>query len=114
MKKLTKSLKQQPKGEADRRLQTMTTIIVTLAAERFGMEEKTKVKAPHTMNNREAKISQIRNLDEPSNRQHVSTALCLNPTIPALTCPIGPDLPGRPTYLTSYLTYLSVQPAGPI
>ncbi|KAJ8348797.1 hypothetical protein SKAU_G00273860 [Synaphobranchus kaupii] len=48
------------KGEADRRLQTMTTIIVSLAAERFGLEEKRTAKLPYTMNNRASKIHQLR------------------------------------------------------
>lgn len=48
------------KGEADRRLQTMTTIIISLAAERFGLEEKRTAKLPYTMNNRASKIHQLR------------------------------------------------------
>lgn len=48
------------KGDADRRLQTMTTIIISLAAERFGLEEKKAVNLPYIMNNRANKIHQLR------------------------------------------------------
>ncbi|XP_067284127.1 uncharacterized protein [Pseudorasbora parva] len=48
------------KGDADRRLLTMTTIIISLAAERFGLEEKKVVNLPYTMNNRAHKIHQLR------------------------------------------------------
>ncbi|XP_056097411.1 uncharacterized protein LOC130076370 [Rhinichthys klamathensis goyatoka] len=48
------------KGRADRRLKTMTTIIISLAAERFGLEEKRAAKPPYTMNNRASKIHQLR------------------------------------------------------
>ncbi|KAK0148843.1 hypothetical protein N1851_010754 [Merluccius polli] len=48
------------KGDADRRLQTMTTIIISLAAERFGLEEKKAANVPYTMNNRANKIHQLR------------------------------------------------------
>jgi len=36
------------KGEADRRFQSMTTSIVSLAAERFGLEERSAAKHPFT------------------------------------------------------------------
>ncbi|XP_061878077.1 uncharacterized protein LOC133630482 [Entelurus aequoreus] len=48
------------KGEADRRLKTMTTVIISLAAERFGFEEKRAAKPPYIMNNRASKIQQLR------------------------------------------------------
>lgn len=48
------------KGRADRRLKMMTTIITSLAAERFGLEEKRAAKPPYTMNNRASKIHQLR------------------------------------------------------
>lgn len=48
------------KGDVDRRLQTMTTIIVSLAVERFGTLEKRTERTPFTMNQRAAKIHQIR------------------------------------------------------
>ncbi|KAL7880375.1 hypothetical protein SRHO_G00026290 [Serrasalmus rhombeus] len=38
----------------------MTTIIVSLAAERFGLEEKRAGNLPYTMNNRANKIHQLR------------------------------------------------------
>ena len=38
----------------------MTNIIVSLAAERFGLEEKKAAKAPYTMNNRATKILQLK------------------------------------------------------
>ncbi|GAA6109066.1 uncharacterized protein LOC109140823 [Tachysurus ichikawai] len=40
------------KGDAERRLQTMTAIIVRLAVERFGVEEGRGVKKPYTKNQR--------------------------------------------------------------
>ena len=46
--------------EADRCIQSMTAIMVSLAAERFGLEEKRAVKLPYTMNNRVSKIHQLR------------------------------------------------------
>ncbi|KAJ8014696.1 hypothetical protein DPEC_G00018330 [Dallia pectoralis] len=48
------------KGDADRRLQGMTNIIISLAAERFGVEEKKAVNRPYIMNNRANKIHQLR------------------------------------------------------
>ncbi|KAL7833617.1 hypothetical protein AOLI_G00285770 [Acnodon oligacanthus] len=47
-------------GDADQRLQNMTTIIISLAAERFGLEEKRTGNLPYTMNNRSKKIHQLR------------------------------------------------------
>ncbi|KAK7901244.1 hypothetical protein WMY93_018013 [Mugilogobius chulae] len=47
------------KGDVDKRLQTMTTVVMTLAAERFGTEEK-QVKQPYVKNNRATKIHNIR------------------------------------------------------
>jgi len=47
------------KGEADRCLQLMITII-SLAAERFGLKEKNAAKRPYTMNNRASNIQQLR------------------------------------------------------
>lgn len=38
----------------------MTTIIISLAAERFGLEEKRAVNLPCPMNNRANKIHQLR------------------------------------------------------
>ncbi|KAL7856411.1 hypothetical protein AOLI_G00200150 [Acnodon oligacanthus] len=46
------------KGDADQRLQNMTTIIISLAAERFGLEEKRTGNLPYTMINRSKKIHQ--------------------------------------------------------
>ena len=48
------------RGDVDRRLQTMTTIIVTFGTERFGVEEGRPVRSKHTMNRREGKIHQLR------------------------------------------------------
>ncbi|XP_061733213.1 uncharacterized protein LOC133536595 [Nerophis ophidion] len=48
------------KGDADRRLKTMTTIIISLAVESFGLEEKRAAKPPYIMNNRVSKIHQLR------------------------------------------------------
>ncbi|KAL7891878.1 hypothetical protein AOLI_G00013540 [Acnodon oligacanthus] len=53
-------LKAIAKGDADQRLQNMTTIIISLAAERFGLEEKRSGNLPYTMNNRSKKIHQLR------------------------------------------------------
>ncbi|XP_053332775.1 uncharacterized protein LOC128506382 [Clarias gariepinus] len=48
------------KGEADRKLQVMTTIIVSIAAERFGEEEKRSSGTSYIKNQRAAKIHDIR------------------------------------------------------
>lgn len=48
------------KGDADQLLQTMTTIIVSLATERFGLEEKGAVKHLYIKINRAVKIYQLR------------------------------------------------------
>ncbi|KAL7876168.1 hypothetical protein AOLI_G00111310 [Acnodon oligacanthus] len=48
------------KSDADQRLQNMTTIIISLAAERFGLEEKRTGNLPYTKNNRSKKIHQLR------------------------------------------------------
>ncbi|CAJ1076456.1 uncharacterized protein LOC119779116 [Xyrichtys novacula] len=48
------------KGEVNRRLEIMTTIIISLAAERFGLEEKKATKLPYTKSNRANKIHQLR------------------------------------------------------
>ncbi len=48
------------KEDVDRRLQTMTPIIVSLAVERFGAVERRTERTPFTMNQRAAKIHRIR------------------------------------------------------
>lgn len=48
------------KGEADRKLQALTTIIVSIAAERFGEEEKKTVTTTYSKNQRAVKIHNIR------------------------------------------------------
>lgn len=49
------------KGNAESRLQTMTTIIGSYASERFGRIEKGKIKhTPYTMNRRATKIHHLR------------------------------------------------------
>ena len=55
-----KVLEATAKGDVDRRLQTMTAIIVTMAVERFGVEEGRGVKRPYTKNQRAVKIHNIR------------------------------------------------------
>lgn len=48
------------KGEADRKLQAMTTIIVSIAAERFGEEEKKSSGTTYSKNQRAVRIHNIR------------------------------------------------------
>ncbi|KAL4008901.1 hypothetical protein ACER0C_002753 [Sarotherodon galilaeus] len=48
------------KRDADSRLKTMTTIIVSYASERFGLTEKCNNKTPYTMNRRAMKIHRLR------------------------------------------------------
>ncbi|GAA6093734.1 uncharacterized protein LOC111230470 [Tachysurus ichikawai] len=55
-----KVLEATAKGDAERRLQTMTAIIVRLAVERFGVEEGRGVKKPYTKKQRAVKIHNIR------------------------------------------------------
>ena len=54
-----KVLEASVKGNVDWRLQAMTTIIISLAQERFGAEEKRSAQAPYTMNQRAVKIHKI-------------------------------------------------------
>lgn len=55
-----KVLEATAKGGADRRLQSMTTILVSLSEERFGAVEQRPVRTPYTMNQRAAKVHKIR------------------------------------------------------
>lgn len=48
------------KGDADRRLHMLTTIIISLTAEKFGIVEKRGTKTPYVKNCWAEKISQIR------------------------------------------------------
>ncbi|KAL3972927.1 tetraspanin-7 [Sarotherodon galilaeus] len=48
------------KGQVEQGLTTMTTMIVSLAVERFGQEEKWTAKPLYTLNNRANKIHQLR------------------------------------------------------
>ena len=48
------------KGQAERKLQTLTTIISTIAVERFGEEEKKDHKTTYTPNRRAVEIHKIR------------------------------------------------------
>lgn len=48
------------KGDVNRRLKTMTTIIISLAAERFSLEEKKVERLPYVKSNRANKIHQLR------------------------------------------------------
>ena len=47
-------------GEADRKLRAMTTIIVSIAAERFGEEEKKSSGTSYSKNQRAVRIHNIR------------------------------------------------------
>lgn len=48
------------KGNVEKRLWTMTTIIVSMVAEKFGVKEKRGGKQPYKKNQRTAKIHNIR------------------------------------------------------
>ena len=54
-----KVLEASAKGDVDRRLQAMTTIITSLAQERFGAEEKRAARTSYTMNQRAVEIHKI-------------------------------------------------------
>lgn len=54
-----KVLEATAKGHVERRLWTMTTIVVSMAAERFGVEEERGAKQPYTENQRAVKIHNI-------------------------------------------------------
>ncbi|XP_061093280.1 uncharacterized protein LOC133125737 [Conger conger] len=58
------------KGEADGKLQVMTTIVVSIAAERFGEEEKKSSGTPYTKNQRAVKIHNIRQEVKTLKSQH--------------------------------------------
>ena len=57
---LTRIIESTAKGDVDRRLQTMTTIIVTYGSERFGVEEVKTIRLNFIMNRRAEKILQLR------------------------------------------------------
>ena len=65
-----KVLEASAKGDVDRRLQAMTTIIISLAQERFGAEEKKAARTPYTMNQRAVKIHKIRQELKSLKKQH--------------------------------------------
>ncbi|KAK0134731.1 Retrovirus-related Pol polyprotein from type-2 retrotransposable element R2DM [Merluccius polli] len=65
-----KVLEATAKGDVERRLQTMTTIIVSMAAERFGVEEERRPKQPYTKNQRAVKIHNIRKELKALKKQH--------------------------------------------
>ena len=48
------------KGDVDRRLQTMSTIIISFGTERFGVEEDKPIRSNYTKNRRAEKIHQLR------------------------------------------------------
>ncbi|KAI4887727.1 hypothetical protein NFI96_005939 [Prochilodus magdalenae] len=48
------------RGNADQRMRTMCTMIISIAAERFGMKEQPSARAEGGPNRREMKISQLR------------------------------------------------------
>lgn len=60
MEDANKVLEAVAKGDVGRRLQTMTTIIVSMAAERFDVGEGRGAKQPYTKNQRAVKIHNIR------------------------------------------------------
>ena len=57
---VNKILEGMAKGEADKKLQVMTTTIVSIAAERFGEEEKKSSRTSYSMNQRAVRIHNIR------------------------------------------------------
>lgn len=65
-----KVLEATAKGDVEKRLQTMTTIIVSMAAERFGVEEERGVKLPYIKNQRAIKIHNIRKELKTLKKQH--------------------------------------------
>lgn len=58
------------KGEVERKLQAMTTIIISLAQERFGEQDKKPPRSTYTMNQRAVKIHKIRQELKSLKRQH--------------------------------------------
>lgn len=58
------------KGGADRKLQAMTTVIVNIAAERFGEEEKKSSGTSYSKNQRAVKIHNIRKEMKAVKSQH--------------------------------------------
>lgn len=67
---IDKVLEATEKGDVDRRLQAMTTIISSLAQERFGVEEKRSTPTTYSMNHRAAKIHKIRQELKSLKKQH--------------------------------------------
>lgn len=62
-------LESMAKGDVEKRLQTMTTVVRAFAAERFGTEEK-RVKQPYVKNSRAEKIHNIRQELKVLRKQH--------------------------------------------
>lgn len=58
------------KGDVDRRLQTMTTIIVSFGAERFGVEEGKPIRPNYSMNTRAERICSLRQKLRTLTNQH--------------------------------------------
>lgn len=65
-----KVLEATAKGDVDRRLRTMTTIIVSMAEERLGVEEEMAVKQPYFKSQRAVKIHNIRKELKALKKQH--------------------------------------------
>ena len=58
------------KGDVEKRLRTMTTIMVNMVAERFGVKEKRGAKQPYKKNQRAAKIHNIRKESRALKKRH--------------------------------------------
>lgn len=69
-KDVNRVLEATAKGDVERRLQTMTTIIVSMAIERFCVEEEGTAKQPYVKNQRAVKIHNIRTKLKALKRQH--------------------------------------------
>lgn len=65
-----KVLEATAKGDVEKRLQTMTTIIVSMVAERFGVEKERGAKQPYSKNQRAVKIHNIRKELKALKKQH--------------------------------------------
>lgn len=67
---VSKILETTSRGEVDRRLETMTAVIVSYAAERFGHIESSNLKSSYTMNRRANQINKLRQELRSLKQQH--------------------------------------------
>ncbi|XP_053170226.1 uncharacterized protein LOC128354001 [Scomber japonicus] len=79
-------LKATMKGGADRKLQIMATMVISIATERFGMIEKRAAAKPYSKNRRAEKISQLRRELRDLKNQFKGASEDLKPGLAEIRC----------------------------